>query len=513
MNTKMPHLLSAKPVAGDYLKILQDALDRAEFARFVVGYVSGRGIQAIGQTRLARALGHDHSFGVASLACATGFEPLIELQNEVGIKKPRIKYFLDPCVRKDRGEPVINLVHSKIAYIKLAGAEKAIILLGSHNWSGAALGGNAGASGRNAEASLYIELPFLEGHIDGSSDDLGGAVNSHMLSCWNLHSCLYATEANQLIFEQWMKLACESPGSEKLDEIVAILAIDSGGDKSPHSWIDLKGTSIYAQIRREHPDGELLWNKGSLGVVILVWGTKEELQRSAHPVLIFCHISTFNATQLSSVGSSNAAGSPVEGFASVLWEQTPVVDVRGMSVEHYELDREPITNKAAGIDGPHEPMYRFLLEVDEVVLPARMAEDARKIGLPCWEPGDLAFAESERVPPEKALGYLVGADQCRMIRQEFLHTFELDLKKLKVVPVDRRSPREGLRISKHALHRTFVSDEDVQRANALYSCRQIGDLVPEVNLERELTGKSRNVPRTSRVFMQSVETLKKKWAR
>lgn len=508
----MAKLLSAQPVAGDYLRILQQALDQAEFARFVVGYVSSRGVEAIGQKRLVQVLRNDRSFGVSSLACATGFEPLIELQKAVGTHESHLKYFLDPCKRKDRGEPVVSLVHSKLAYIKLIGVEKAIILIGSHNWTGGALGGT-GMLGQNAEASLYIELPYVEGHVDGSSNDLGGSINRHLIACWNLHSCLDATTLNQPLFEQWMTLACESPGSDKLEEIVAILAIEDGRQKSASSWASIKDSSIYAQIRRESPDGKLLWDNGSAGVVILVWGSQKELEQSEHPVLIFCHVSTFNATPASSVGSSNAANSPVEGFASVLCEPNVMVNVRGMSVEHYKLDRAPVANTAQLIDGLNLPKYRFLLEVDEVVLPRRMADNGQDVGLPFWEPGDLAFAEKNRVHPEKADGYLVDADRCNTIRNEFMKTFGLQLDRLKVLPVDKRSPREGLRISRHNLHSTFVSDEDVRGADELYSARQVGDLVPEVSLEHRDTEMPRIVPRTSRVFMQSVEILKKKWTR
>lgn len=93
-------LLSAEPVSNDLLDRLRADLQRADILRFVVAYISTEGLNAIGIGNLLRPLRDPRSFGVSSLACNCGYEPLLTLNNDLGIDG-RLKYFMEPLPEDD----------------------------------------------------------------------------------------------------------------------------------------------------------------------------------------------------------------------------------------------------------------------------------------------------------------------------------------------------------------------------------------------------------------------------
>src|SRR5262249_6084442 len=103
--------LSSQLVADAYRQRLVQDLERAAVCRFLVAFVSSRGIDALGTERLARALRDPRSFGVASLSCLFGYEPLLDLQTL--LREPRLKYFMDPIVTSDESQEIV-LFHSKL---------------------------------------------------------------------------------------------------------------------------------------------------------------------------------------------------------------------------------------------------------------------------------------------------------------------------------------------------------------------------------------------------------------
>src|SRR5947209_20466719 len=76
-------LLSKELVSLDYREHLRRDLARASVCRFLIAYVSGDGMDSIGRHLLNRALRDQRSFGVASLSCSCGFDPLLRLQSEL----------------------------------------------------------------------------------------------------------------------------------------------------------------------------------------------------------------------------------------------------------------------------------------------------------------------------------------------------------------------------------------------------------------------------------------------
>ena len=62
-------LLSQELVSFEYLDQLRHGPCAAKMCRFLVGYVSGEGLNSIGRHLLVRALRDARSFGVSSLTC------------------------------------------------------------------------------------------------------------------------------------------------------------------------------------------------------------------------------------------------------------------------------------------------------------------------------------------------------------------------------------------------------------------------------------------------------------
>ncbi|MFM9963053.1 MAG: hypothetical protein ACKV2Q_17740 [Planctomycetaceae bacterium] len=122
-----------------------------------------------------------------------------DLQRDVGESAARLKYFMDPLV-KDTDEPDgIALFHSKLVYLRLPRENKSVVYIGSHNWSGRALGPGRP---RNVEASLRFELDYAPEHIAGSDPSIASQVNRHLLAAYDKPACLAATAANETTFEQ-----------------------------------------------------------------------------------------------------------------------------------------------------------------------------------------------------------------------------------------------------------------------------------------------------------------------
>src|SRR5947199_10494633 len=109
-------LISKELVSHEYRTLLQQDMAKAAVCRFLVAYISQEGLNKINPPLLVRVLRDDRSFGVGSISCACGYEPLLNLQSELGPGSPdRLKYFMAPVV-KPEGEAQISLFDSKLVY-------------------------------------------------------------------------------------------------------------------------------------------------------------------------------------------------------------------------------------------------------------------------------------------------------------------------------------------------------------------------------------------------------------
>lgn len=234
-------LLSSELIAEEYCRQLQRDLELARVCRFLVAYVSDEGLQRIGKSILSRALRDSRSFGVASLSCSCGFEPLTDFQAALG-NDVRLKYFLDPIVRDGDAAGEITLFHSKIVFLWLEKAQKSVIYLGSHNWTARALGPNRP---RNVEASLRIEAPFSAGDLLGQGSSVAAGVNRHLLDAWNAPPCLPATSGNIPVFHDWYLKGCGRARGGALEQVTILLAVRTSSE--PADWQSLEGKGIFSK--------------------------------------------------------------------------------------------------------------------------------------------------------------------------------------------------------------------------------------------------------------------------
>ena len=123
-------------------------------------------------------------FGVSSLTCACGYEPLLDLQSQLGESAVRLKYFMDPQVRGSDEPDDITLFHSKLVYLYLPtqNGGTSVVYLGSHNWSSRALGPGRP---RNAEASVRFQLDYSPEHLAGEGDSIASEVNRHLRAAYS----------------------------------------------------------------------------------------------------------------------------------------------------------------------------------------------------------------------------------------------------------------------------------------------------------------------------------------
>ena len=81
-------LISKELGAHEYRTLLQQDLAKATVCRFLVAYISQEGLNKINRPLLVRVLRDDRSFGIGSISCACGYEPLLNLQSELGAGAP-----------------------------------------------------------------------------------------------------------------------------------------------------------------------------------------------------------------------------------------------------------------------------------------------------------------------------------------------------------------------------------------------------------------------------------------
>ena len=477
-----PNFLSAKPVSDDYLAALRADLEQADILRFVVAYVADSGTRAIGLKLLAGALQHNASFGVASLSCACGFEALLKLQNLVGTDRPRLKYFVDTGVKKDDPRE-LTLMHSKLIYIVRRDG-RAVVYVGSHNWSARALGG--GATGpRNTEASVRMEFDFDPKQLEGAGSDLGSEVNRHILDSYNAGACLPASEVNREIFETWQTVRCEQAETLDLERHTVILAIGTDPEMSTAAyWVQraetdsailfLPGNDDEARFVREEPDR----------ILIMVWPSRADFEQSNPPVLLYCVQTASELLRDASLQLEGAADAEFRGkFGLVV--RDPVANTANTTSQRivrastsrpfqfFDCDtRDPNLADLDYAENSTAPS-RFFLQVIQTAVPeairATAVEPWNDKTLAVWEPTKIVLAQKKSAPSEVRKNLAVGAKYNEPIKNSLKHQFSLSEEDFLVVPTEAR---KGVEVSHPILDACVgVSVED------WYSQR--GEAVPE----------------------------------
>jgi hypothetical protein len=538
-------LLSVQPVADDYRISLAADLEQATIIRFAMAYISQDGLNALGMERLRRALLHSNSFGVATLSCGCGYEPLMQLQERIGSEDVRLKYFVDPQVGgRDLAEPSMELMHSKMVY--LVCGNRAVIYMGSHNWSGRALGHG---QPRNAEGSLRLEYKFDEKQLEGRGSDLPSRVNKHLNYIWKLSICRSATQVNRALFEQWHHLCCERSRSDSDRNSYAVVSAvcqvnASKAHRTAEFWCNAmeEGVGIYFQLHEEQ-EGQVLRSHQDR-VLILAWIGEVELRSSQAPVLLFCKSTRSNAGPGSELHGQS--GGDITHFRWVLWDsiqhrntvegrdigQGQIAKVRtGRAFRYFDLNLVPQDNLASAVDQGIQPKYQHYLQVEEVFLPQwldpednhdqlveeldRNFEDPRpkkQRRLLRWLPGDLAFSKKKNVPKQKLPGYQVDEETCRAILKDLEAEFHLKKhrKKAKALPfMGETSGREGRRVSAHPLHEALMDEEANRNPRTIYARRKLGAVIPDLDHSKDDVSISL-IDRVQPVFADSLESIRRR---
>jgi hypothetical protein len=481
-------LLSSQLVGEAYRQRLREDLERASVCRFLVAYVSSSGIRAVGIPPLVRALQDPRSFGIASLSCICGYEALLDLQ--ASLREPRLKYFLDPLVPPEESDEIV-LFHSKLVYIALEGDENAVIYLGSHNWTGRALGPGRP---RNAEASVRVEVPVLPGDLEGTGDTLASDVNRHLLQAYHLPACLPATEQHRRTFEQWYQAGCKNAPSTRGGDVIVILAVHrtTGTPVDAAQWQRLAGAGVYLQVFGS--DGERIWNSG-LPLVVLVWNSPEALKAADQPLMLWCRLSANNAGPDSTIHGTNQSAAPMAGFNAVIFSPddlaaraasrvgrpTTITIWSGHEVEVFEIEFPTGHQNSSQVDAGLPPTFQFYLEVEQVVFPAEGARPQTPDYL--WSRDTFAVATNRKeVRFVGVPGYLVPPKQAEEIRRCLQEVLGVGPGELIVGPLsgDDR-PKSGKRTAVHPLHDTFIGPSIRERKEEFYRGAAQGSFLADLD--------------------------------
>jgi hypothetical protein len=520
------NLLSKELVSLEYRERLQRDLAKASVCRFLVAYVSTDGTNSIGRHLLNRVLRDGRSFGVASLACSCGFEPLLRLQ--AGLSDVRLKYVMDPLV-KEEGEPSeISLFHSKLVYLYLEGEAKSIVYIGSHNWTRRALGPRGP---RNAEASIRFELDFSPEDVDGSGSSVASDVNRHLLDAWNLPLCLPATADNEPALREWYEKGCRRSPSAPLQENTILLSVRRP-TSTANDWLQLAGRGIYLQVLEEE-DGQIIWDSGNR-VLVLVWNSEADLIAARQPVLLQCRITTSKAGRNSRERGTNRSVNVDRGFEAVIWDaaelgakqndqqakRSPVRLWSGRTVHVYDFEFPTSYVDSSQVDGTVEPNYQFHLEVERVIVPS----DSSYPDLPgfVWSAESFSVAASkDAARVEETPGYFVDAERERQMLDCLSQVLFVNPDHAKVLPYSSADRlKVGKRISTHPLHETFLGPEWQQknRRDEYYQRSEPGALVAELDFDKcsgreaAVDDANQELSRLQRVFTSPINRLVEIWA-
>jgi hypothetical protein len=522
-------LLSKELVSSEYLESLRQDLSRAAVCRFLVAYISDSGLTSIGYDQLVRVLRSEESFGVGSLTCACGYEPLLRLQGRldtsVGV---RLKYFMDPLIEQPDEPTGIALFHSKLAYLRCG--DRSIVYIGSHNWTRQALGPGGP---RNAEASLRFEAEYQDGDLKGTGPTLAAAANGHLLQAYELAACLPAIESNRVTFEQWYEKGCKPAPPVSLQKVTILLTVrkEDQTTVSPSQWQELRGHGIYVQVLGER-DGQRLWQDNNR-VLVFVWESRKDLQAGRQPICLRCRITTNKAGPESRLHGTNQSTTPIAGFEAVIFDESELATTQqtrrgnrtsirlwsGREVEFYDFEFPTPHRDSSHVDGTVVPKYQFHLEVEYVVFPA----DGIRPESPemVWERESFAVAKSKKQTKyEQIPGYLVPQELNDEIRQCLAEILKVVPDQARVLPVSEFDhTKAGRRVSSHPLHETFMGRDTKERQSEFYARTQEQTLVADLDslggttedASAVLFIEEQHIGRVQRVLTLPLRKLEKMW--
>ncbi|QDS97686.1 phospholipase D-like domain-containing protein [Adhaeretor mobilis] len=471
----MTTFFSENLVSREFVERLQGDLRECLMCRFLVAYVSNAGICTIGRPLLVDAMSKTGSFGISSLSCSCGFDPLLDLQGAIGSSRAKLKYFMDPIVRTRR-EPRLVLLHSKLIYLAIPSQGKSVVYIGSHNWTGSALSDDGTV---NAEASLRIEVPYDTEHAYGRGDSIAGQVNRHLLEAKDLPACRDAVESNRQLFEQWYDKGCRTNPSPSTDDAFILLAVLKDAEPiSPSIFDELVDKGIYL---RTDNTGKRMYLAEHRRLIIMLWLSESDLQNGQQPILIRCRRSTDAPDVSADVKSTNTSPSPIEGFGAAIFGSKKLTLWSGREAQAFDFAFQSGPTSSQSFDttlGGRAPKYRFHLEVMNVVFPAfgmdelfssqsasseqaraePQGDEQKSAKPPCWYPDSFAVANKRKDFAFIGInGYLVGEEDEQSIAKCFKDVFSITENDATVWPTSKTAEEPlGNFVSSHPLHETYL---------------------------------------------------------
>lgn len=516
-------LLSKELVSLEYRNLLRQDMAKAAVCRFMVAYISQDGLNTINRPLLHKVLRDPRSFGVGSISCACSYEPLLNLQAELGSGTPvRLKYFMDPAIKPDN-EPGISLFHSKLVYLYLEREKKSVVYIGSHNWTGRALGP---ASPRNAEASLRLEFDFAPEHLEGVGNSLPAEVNRHLLDAWHSPACYPATASSQAAFDEWMQKVCKRAPDSPVKEIIVLLAVCKAPPQ-PSDWLNLQDAGIYFQALDER-EGRQVYDSNE--ALILVWNSRASLAAAEQPVILRCRKTSSVAGPNSELAGNNAATSPMAGYKAIVFDETRLTALQqggkaiapaiktwsGRVADVFDFEFPTTRTQSAQVDGTVDPLYQIYWQTEAVVFPAndRTPAGAKFV----WERETFAVAKSKDAARlEESPGYFALPDAKDSILKFFEQVLQVKPTEARVLPYSEADAKVGKRVSQHPLHDTFISPESKQSRKDFYDKSGAGALVADIDAPQarrksdELISDGEFLPRVQRVFTMPLADLLSLW--
>lgn len=519
-------LISKELVSHEYRTLLQQDLAKASLCRFLVAYISQEGLNKINRPLLVRVLRDDRSFGIGTISCPCGYEPLLNLQSELGPGSPvRLKYFMDPVVKVD-GEPAISLFHSKLVYLYLEREQKSVVYIGSHNWSQAALGPG---SPRNVEASMRFEFEFAPEHLQGVGTSIPAEVNRHLLDAWNAQACYPAVPASEHAFQEWTQKVCKRAPDSPVKEVTVILAVCKTPPQ-PTDWLTLQDSGIYMQALDEEEGRQVYDSNESL---LLVWESRASLAAGDQPFILKCRRTSSVAGPNSELVGNNVAQSPMEGFKAIVFDETrlaamqqgnrpnapsPVRIWSGRNADVFDFEFPTARTQSGQVDGPVDPLYQIYLQTEAVVFPAndRTPPRARY----AWERETFAVAKSkDTARMEEAPGYFAPPETKEHILKFFEEVLHVRPEQARVLPYSEADAKVGKRVSQHPLHDTYIGPDTKADRAKFYSKSASGMLIPEIDEPAPTPATKRQrqlieepLPRVQRVFTMPINELCSLWS-
>lgn len=469
----IPSFFNEYLTGQEFIYKLQSDIDSAEQIKFVIAYINDKGVDYIGRQRLIKALKKDGSFGVTSLSCGFGFDTFVNLNKELGATD-KLKLFLS-FNKEEAAEESHTLLHSKIIYLKIREGNtiKQVLYVGSHNWTGRALGANV--KGNNAEASLRLEF-----ELDDNSNILKSSL-IHLEKAYKLKSCFNAVKSNLSIFSDWIQLKCPKYGrgikTIKRENYNLLLCIGENQEFDIEDFAYKKNHSIYLHIDN-FSDSERI-NDSSTKFLLLFWVNTNSFENQDPPIYIFCEKNTDNLTKQG--GGVNQIQNTVGGFEFSLSIKSQSILKQKNNVEASFWDLKYFFEKTDVIKiNLNTPAVKQILLKIETIIPPKSYKNG-KSGLLNYSPGQIPFFDNTPPSIEPIKGVATNNQEINNeiyleLKREFnLKSNEID----PVLIIKHIDPKSGYRLSKNPLNKfvlgEMLSEKDYYNSLPVESFSEIAD--------------------------------------